>query len=110
VVFVLTLYLFRTFYLQEEIVDTWIIINGDGDFVPSEVSIEPGMIIGWRNEGIEYVWPASNLHPSHSVYPEFDPLEPIAPGGVWSFKFDKIGDWRFHDHLRPVKTGVVNVE
>ncbi len=54
-------------------------------------------------------WPASDLHPIHSVYPEFDPKRPLVQGEEWSFTFSKAGSWRFHDHLASEATGIVHV-
>lgn len=78
-------------------------------FSPEEITIKKGQTITWVNETDEFRWPASNLHPTHGIYPEFDPQEPIAPGESWSFTFDKAGTWRFHDHLNPRMLGKIEV-
>mgnify|MGYP000129655839 CR=1 FL=1 len=103
-------YLIVSSFGTNDQVDVWIAVDSDGNFVPSDITIKKGTVVGWLNEREEDIWPASNLHPSHLVYSEFDPLGPIAPGDSWSFKFNKRGDWRFHDHLNPIKTGIVVVE
>ena len=79
-------------------------------FVPTEVTIKKGDKVVWLNESGTYTWPASDLHPTHGVYPEFDPLEPIPAGQAWAFVFGKAGQWKFHDHLKPNRRGGVNVE
>ena len=81
-------------------------ING---YEPRDVTIKKGQIVLWKNESKDYHWPASDLHPTHGIYPEFDPLRPIAPGAEWKFKFDRVGKWNFHDHIRANKTGTVTV-
>jgi len=53
--------------------------------------------------------PASDLHLTHGIYPEFDPQEPIDPKNSWSFQFLKFGKWKFHDHLNPYYRGIINV-
>jgi plastocyanin len=78
-------------------------------FEPSDITIAPGDTIRWVNDGKDWHWPASNLHPTHLLYPEFDPLKPVAAGASWDFVFEKAGDWKFHDHLHPDKGGVVHV-
>ncbi|OGZ44908.1 MAG: hypothetical protein A3C84_00975 [Candidatus Ryanbacteria bacterium RIFCSPHIGHO2_02_FULL_48_12] len=78
-------------------------------FEPEEVTIQKGMRVTWVNEDSVPRWPASNLHPTHGIYPEFDPLEGIPPGASWSFVFDRVGSWRFHDHLLPQMKGTVYV-
>ncbi|MBA3733153.1 hypothetical protein H0W91_02125 [Patescibacteria group bacterium] len=54
-------------------------------------------------------WPASDPHPSHSIYSEFDSKEPISPKNTWSFTFEKSGIWHFHDHTNPYFNGTINV-
>lgn len=85
------------------------IVRTNDGYEPSMVTIQKGDIILWTNESDEYHWPASDLHPTHGVYPEFDPLTPIAPGEDWKFQFEETGEWKFHDHIRANKTGTVTV-
>ena len=86
----------------------------DNKYNQTAISIKKGDTIRFVNgakigSGDDY-WPASNIHPSHQIYPEFDPQGPLHPGESWSFKFDKVGHWRFHDHLHyPDITGYIDV-
>jgi len=75
---------------------------GEDGFEPKELIIHKGDTVVFSTTRGEYFWQASNLHPIHELYPEFDSGDPIAPGDSWSFRFDKIGTWRYHDHLYPV--------
>jgi hypothetical protein len=43
------------------------------------------------------------------LYPEFDPKKPIAPDESWSFSFNDIGRYSFHDHLSANSVGLVVV-
>lgn len=88
--------------------DTIIRITKEG-FVPSELTIKKGARVVWVNESGNFVWPASDLHPTHQVYPEFDPLEPIKTGEAWPMVFEKVGKWNFHDHLKPSWRGALYV-
>ena len=81
----------------------------DDGFVPSEIKIKAGETIRFVNKGKYWHWPASDLHPTHTLYPEFDPRKPVGPGEEWAFTFEKIGEWGFHDHLSPYITGKVVV-
>ena len=81
----------------------------DKGFQPSEVSIKKGETVTFKTTAGELFWPASNLHPSHLLYPEFDPKEPIQPDASWSFTFETAGVWKFHDHLAPYFTGTITV-
>jgi plastocyanin len=85
------------------------ITRTDEGYEPAQVTIKKGDIVLWKNESNDFHWPASDLHPTHGVYPEFDPLRPIAQGEDWKFKFEKVGVWKFHDHLRANKVGTVTV-
>lgn len=85
------------------------IVRTQDGYEPSEVTIKKGNVILWTNESGDFHWPASDIHPTHSIYPEFDPLRPVADGEDWSFRFDEVGVWKFHDHLRSNKIGTVTV-
>ena len=88
-----------------------IVLTKEG-YEPSEITISVGDEIEFSADSSygNLHWPASNVHPSHDIYPEFDPLKPIEAGASWSFVFSQEGEWRFHDHLAPYHTGVVTVE
>ena len=79
-------------------------------FEPSEIRVRAGDVVQWINNDTVNRWPASDLHPTHGIYPAFDPQRPIAPGDSWSFQFEKMGNWKFHDHLKPLFHGIVYVE
>ena len=83
-------------------------LQEDG-FNPEEITIRKGDTVIFTTTKGSYFWPASNLHPTHTFYPEFDPEEPIAPDERWSFRFEKPGVWKYHDHLAPYFTGVITV-
>jgi plastocyanin len=86
------------------------VVRTKDGYEPKDITINVGDIVEWTNESGEYHWPASDLHPTHGIYPEFDPLTAIAPGESWKFKFEKPGVWKYHDHIRANKTGSVTVE
>lgn len=79
------------------------------DFIPDTVTITRGTKVTFVNGDKLSHWPASDLHPSHMLYPEFDPKKGIGPGEEWSFVFEKTGKWDMHDHLIPYIVGTVTV-
>jgi plastocyanin len=81
----------------------------DGGFTPAEVTIKQGTKVTFKNTGTVPHWPASNIHPTHEIYPEFDPMRELAPGESWSFIFDKAGKWHMHDHLAANSVGTITV-
>ncbi len=78
-------------------------------FEPKELTAVEGDTVLFINNDEKDRWPASNFHPTHSIYPEFDPEKAVKPGESWKFVFDKPGTWRMHDHLSPHITGVIIV-
>ncbi len=78
-------------------------------FTPATVNIKAGDWVFFKNNSTVDFWPASNPHPSHTDYPGFDALKPIAPGGEYKFQFTKVGSWGYHDHLAAYIHGTVNV-
>ena len=85
-----------------------ITLTGTG-FEPQELTIKKGQRVVFRTTRNMSFWPASNLHPTHSLYSEFDPKHSIDKDDTWSFIFNKVGEWRYHDHLRPNFTGRIVV-
>lgn len=81
----------------------------DSGFVPAEITISKGDRVIFKTERSGAFWPASNIHPTHNIYPEFNPRRPLAPGEEFSFQFDKVGSWDFHDHLSPGFGGTITV-
>jgi plastocyanin len=86
------------------------ILLKENGFEPQTITINKGDSIEFKSEQNRQFWPASDLHPTHGIYPEFDPQEPINASDIWKFRFDKKGSWRFHDHLQPFFRGTINVE
>jgi hypothetical protein len=86
------------------------IVLTEKGFEPENITINQGDSIVFSTTRTKDFWPASNLHPTHEIYPEFDPKEPITPNKTWSFQFNKVGSWKFHDHLFPFYTGTIIVK
>jgi len=85
------------------------IIYTDLGFSPEVVAITKGSTVTFVNNSSRDFWPASNLHPTHEIYPEFDSLEGIPSNGEWSFRFNKEGRFEYHDHLASNFDGVIIV-
>ncbi len=80
-----------------------------GGFGPERVEIQAGEAVVFENGDAKGHWPASDAHPMHDEYPDFDPKEPVEPGEEWSFTFEEPGEWSFHDHMNPMFTGEIVV-
>lgn len=81
----------------------------DKGFAPDRLVVNLGDAVEFENASQKPFWPASNLHPSHLVYPDFDPRRPIQASSSWTFAFNKPGVWKFHDHLASDFTGEIVV-
>ena len=89
--------------------EKFVIKMRQGKFLPQTITIAKGEEITFINEDNSPHWPASNIHPAHKIYPEFDPKQSISPGDKWTFKFERAGNFKFHDHLNPQVVGEVSV-
>lgn len=98
------------FYFNQTVGNVSVIVLGETGYSPQNVVIKAGDTIEFKTERNQPFWPASDLHPTHGVYPEFDPQEPIDPGSSWKFQFNKPGSWKYHDHLDPFFRGSITVE
>ncbi len=85
-----------------------ILLSDDG-YRPKNIVIKPGTVVTFSTDRGTSHWPASNLHPTHSIYSAFDSKEPVASDEVWSFKFERKGEWNYHDHLRSYFQGTIEV-
>ncbi|MBI2134354.1 hypothetical protein HYU09_00040 [Candidatus Woesearchaeota archaeon] len=90
----------------------------ESGFNPSTLTINAGETVTWINKMAIPSWPASAVHPTHQVYPEpggclgskFDACRNLRQGESYSFTFNQIGAWRYHDHSDPGNTGTVIVQ
>lgn len=98
-------------------------VSFDGkSFSPSDVTVDAGTTVVFRNDSTSPFWPASNMHPTHTLYDgtslsqhcasgsSFDACGSVAPGETFSFNFEKVGTWRYHDHLHANRGGSVTVK
>jgi len=78
-------------------------------FRPTITQVEVGATVTFVNKNIRPMWPASDIHPSHELYPEFDARGGIMPGESWSFVASEEGLWKYHDHLSSQFVGTLIV-
>jgi plastocyanin len=104
--------------------EEYVVTYTNSGYSPSTLKIEKGETVTFKNQSSRPMWPASAKHPTHEVYsgtsleehcPDktgtaFDACKGYLSGESWSFKFDKVGSWKYHDHLNPTATGVIVVE
>ena len=56
------------------------------------------------------MWVASAFHPTHEEFPEFDHKKSVGNGESYDFTFMKVGEWAYHNHVKPNAFGKVIVE
>lgn len=101
-----------------------LVIYSDTGYTPKNLTIKKGEMVTWKNESKLSMWTASAMHPTHKIYPgtdivncgtsagsgQFDACETLANGESWSFKFDNVGTWNYHNHSNSSHFGTVVVE
>lgn len=82
----------------------------DEGFSPATVEVASGTEVVFVNNSTNPFWPASAPHPAHTDLEGFDAKAPVALGETYSFVFEKVGSWGFHNHLDSKKFGKVVVK
>ncbi len=92
-------------------------------FSPGTLEIKQGETVKFVNKDSNEHWPASAVHPTHTIYPNsdirkcgtdeekniFDACRGLKQEEEYSFKFDMKGSWKYHDHLAPGLRGTIIV-
>jgi plastocyanin len=106
-VFVLSItgFVLQTLYTTHELS---IVLKRDG-FSPQNLVVTEGDTVVFSTDMENAFWPASNVHPTHTAYPDFDPKKPIASHDTWSYTFTKAGTYKFHDHIVSTYEGEITV-
>lgn len=81
----------------------------DNGFEPKSVTIELGATVVWTNTTSRPMWVASDPHPTHSIFSDFDARTRVPQGETYSFTFTKEGSWEYHNHVNAGQTGIVMV-
>lgn len=92
-------------------------------FSPNSLTINAGDTVVFVNQDSRSGWPASVIHPTHTVYPNsninkcgtneeidiFDSCRGLEEGESYSFTFNEVGTWGYHNHLISSKKGTIIV-
>ncbi|MEK9143118.1 MAG: hypothetical protein AAB481_00610 [Patescibacteria group bacterium] len=85
------------------------VLYGTGGFVPNTLAVKIGTTVVWTNQSQGGMWVASAMHPTHQLLPGFDELKSVSAGGAYEYTFEKVGTWKYHNHVAPADTGTVVV-
>ena len=80
------------------------------EFIPKELTVGVGDEVTFVNEDADAHWPASDIHPTHTLCHGFDSLLPIKKGERYSHVFKKAGNCPMHDHILPSMRGKILVK
>lgn len=92
-------------------------------FSPTVLRVEAGDTVQFIPMDDGTYWPASDKHPTHTLYPgsdiqkcgtseaasAFDVCKGISKDQTYAFTFTQKGTWGYHDHLSPKQTGTIVV-
>lgn len=93
-------------------------------YKPGVVEIAPNTKVTFKNSGTDRHWPATDNHPTHTLYDgtsleehcalenndTFDACGAIKPSENWTFIFYETGRFTYHDHLWPHLQGEIIVK
>jgi len=100
------------------------VVVTSSELAPMTLTIKKGDTVIFTNTGTRDIWPATGAHPTHKIYPGsgiekcgtaeesmiFDACRRVPVRDSYSFKFDEVGSWGYHDHLRSSTKGTIVVE
>ncbi|OHA98676.1 MAG: hypothetical protein A3E02_01420 [Candidatus Zambryskibacteria bacterium RIFCSPHIGHO2_12_FULL_38_34] len=89
---------------------TVVVTYTDSGFSPQNITIKKGDTVTFVNKSSIGMWVASGPHPTHTNYPAFDEKATVSNGGSWSFTFDLVGSWGYHNHKNSAAFGKVIIE
>lgn len=72
-------------------------------FEPQTITVKKGTTVNWINEDTKPHQIASDPHPTHANLPELNSGLPLGDDEVYTFTFDKTGEFTYHDHINPFK-------
>ncbi|HLD64247.1 MAG TPA: S-layer homology domain-containing protein [Candidatus Peribacteraceae bacterium] len=79
-------------------------------FSPTVLRVKKGEMVTFKNMSVGSMWVASHPHPTHTDLAGFDAGEGQENGGLYSFTFNQIGSWGYHNHSMPDHEGTIIVE
>lgn len=95
---------------QTQVVSQNVVTITDQGFIPATIKIKKNTQVKWKDMDKASYQVASDPHPIHSGLPGL--VSPVLlTNDSYSFTFEKVGTFTYHDHLNPFKfKGTVIVE
>lgn len=86
------------------------IVYTDSGYSPSELTIKAATTVVFANQSDLSMWTASDPHPVHTDFAEFDNRQGVDKGETYEFTFKKPGIYGYHNHLSPQHRGTITVK
>ena len=81
----------------------------DSGYSPETVNVNVGDSVIFTNNSQDRMWTASDPYPTNTGYPGFDEKSAAVSGKSYTFTFNKVGTWPYHNQLNTADTGTVVV-
>ncbi len=94
-------------------------------FSPKSITVTQGTTVTFTNASVNRMWVGAAMHPTHEAYDgtttkehcangvatngTFDQCHAVEMDGSWSYTFNKVGSWNYHNHSRASDFGTVIV-
>ncbi len=82
---------------------------GEHGFEPSFLEVPLGSKVAFKNSSSIPLHTASDPHPTHSDYADFDAKRDYASSETYHFKFEHTGTFGYHNHKRSIDRGFIRV-
>lgn len=86
------------------------VFYNNGVFSPTNIQINLGDTVRFRNDSFFGIRVVSNPHPQHSDLPGFDSITDIPQSGIFSYTFTQRGIFDYHGEKNPSQEGTVIVK
>lgn len=88
---------------------TTVVTYMSSGFSPNILNINMGDTVKFINDSSGNMWVASNPHPQHTEYSDFDAQRNYTSGESYSFTFTESGTYEYHNHVNPSMRGTIVV-
>lgn len=85
-----------------------VVIITETGFMPEHLRITAGDTVSWINKDLQPHSVASNPHPSHDGLKSLF-SEPLSPDSTYTYTFNDVGNFPYHDDSNPERNGVIEV-
>jgi len=91
-------------------VRAYVVNYTNNGFSPSNITIKSGESVRFINLSSHGMWVASDPHPQHNSYGEFDQGKTVGKNAIYDFTFSTKGAWGYHNHMLSSKRGTITIQ